>query len=334
LAPHARVLLIEHLDAIGSTSIDARHHAAALRAAGLDVEGIVLAGERDPDLLFPASERRAGSGFDVLGREHAAALGARVRERGCAFVLWASAAPGGGEAARALPDPRAALWWPTGHAPASAACGPLAPLDPALAPLAGAVLADDAFDRRRLPLWDGPFALLPSTPRARAAAELLHAFASACEEVEVDLVVLAHPDPGFAQLARRAGLAQRVHFVGPAPREAEYAWLGSATVLLLDGDAPVSGGFVLRALGAGCPVLATSPAAAPLRRWLERNELGWEGAGTPLERALAAAFQRDPRVLAARERGRRVAATHDARAVGARITAALRAAGMPLRRAA
>jgi hypothetical protein len=325
--------LIEHLDAIGSTSIDARHHAAALRAAGFDVEGLVLEGERGTDLLFP-SAHRSGPGYELIERERTATLTARVRESRASLVLWASATPGGGDAARALPAGRTALWWPTGHAPTNATAGPLAALDASLAPFDGAVLAGDALERRRLPLWDGPFALLPATPRARHAAALLESFARACEEAEVDLVVLAHPEPGFEQLARRAGLAQRVHFVGPAPRVAEYAWLGTAAVTLFAGDAPLSGGLVLRALGAGSPLLAAGADAAPIERWLARHALTWGAAGAPLHETLAAAFQRAPAMLAACERGRDVAAAHEARAVGARLAAALRHNGWPERRAA
>jgi hypothetical protein len=267
-----RVLLIEHLDATGAAAADARQHAAALRAAGYEVEGLVLDGQRRVDLLFPARDRSTGAGFDFLAHDGSGTLAARVRASRAPLVLWASAAPGGGEAARTLPAGTNALWWPTGHAPSSAATGPLLSLDAGLAPVGGSLGVDELPARRRLSLWDGPFVLVPSLPAARTAEAIVDAFASEADGVdEVDLVVLDHPDPGMERLARRAGVAQRVHFVGPAPREAEHAWLGTAVLALVGGDAALSGGLVLRALASGCPLLPAGEAAAPIADWLARQ---------------------------------------------------------------
>jgi hypothetical protein len=335
LATHTRVLLIEHLDANGAAPIDARHHAAALRSAGLCVDALIVEGERGSDLLFPASGRRTSAGFEVLSSRDGALLAERVAAAHAEVVLWASASRGGGELARTLPGKPTPLWWPTGLAAGGAASGPLPALDAALAPIEGALLADDSLDRRRLSLWDGPFALMPALPARRDAATLLEAFADASEaSAEIDLVVLAHPEPGFEQLARRAGVGQRVHFVGPAPREAEHAWLGTASALLACVEQPLSGGLVLRSLDAGCPVLPFGSGGIPLERWLQPRGLIWAPEGASLADALAAAVRREPAVLATRARGREEASRHGMRELGARVAAALRASRPPERRAA
>jgi len=254
-----------------------------------------------------------------------------VTARRATHVLWASAAPGGGEAARALPAGLPALWWATGHAPEGTPAGPLAPLCPAFAPVDGSVLAGDALARRRLALWDGPFVLLPALPGARSARRIVQAFADSADASDgVDLVVLAHPERGVEELARRAGVGQRVHFVGPAPREAEHAWLGTAVAALLPGDVPVSGGLVLRALASGCPLVADGGALA---RWFGSRGLAWGGADAPLEDRLGEAIERTEAVQGVRERGRHVAAEHAPHAVGAAIAAALRASAAERRAA-
>lgn len=320
-----RVLLVEHLDATGAAASDARLHAAAIRAAGWDVEGLVLENSHGADLLFPSRTHRHASGYDVHGHDGLHALAARVRASSAACVVWASASPGGGDAARVLPDEVPAVWWPTGHAPATTRPGPLHPLDTSLAPVDGSAIADDYANRRWLSLWDGPFALVPTLPSARTAELMLDAFANEAEGAEgVDLVVLDHPDAGFERLARAAGVAQRVHFVGPAPREAEHAWLGTATVALLAGDAPLSGGLVLRALAAGCPLLAVGTGAEPIAAWLERAKLTWAPAVATLGETLSLALRRVPDVSAVRERGRKVGAAHGANALGERLADALR----------
>jgi hypothetical protein len=332
LASSTRVLLIEHLDAVGAAAVDARPHAAALRAAGFEVEGVVLEGEGGGELLFASGDRGPGPGFDRIGLDE---LAARVRASRASTVLWASAARGGGVPARTLPPGTHASWWPTGHAPETLASGPLPVLEPMLPPLGGSLLSGDEQPRRRLSLWDGPFALVPVLPAARAGAELLDAFARVVDGgEEADLVVLAHPDAGFEQMARRACVGQRVHFVGPAPREAEHAWLGTAVVALVSGDAPLSGGLLLRALDAGCPLLPVGEAAAPIRHWLDRHALAWTGDDDGVAARLGAALDRDPAVLAARECGRQVAATQTQAALAATLGAALHAAEARARRAA
>jgi hypothetical protein len=323
-----RVLLIEHLDAIGAAPADARQRAAALRDAHYAVEGLVLGGNCHDDLLFPMHERRVGTGFDVLdpGAEGIQALARRMRTSRADLVLWASAAPGGGEAARVCTDGANALWWPTGHAGARAERGPLAAIDESFAPVEGSAVTEDG-ERRWLSLWDGPYVLVPAPSSAATAALIIGAFARAADgRDEVDLVVLDHPEPALEALARNAGVAQRVHFVGPSPREAEHAWLGAAATVLLPGDAAISGGMVLRALACGCVLQPVGEAAAPLAAWLRGHGLAWTQATgeEALAAAMDAALEREAGVQALRERGRAVASTHGIGALGARMSLALR----------
>ncbi len=320
-----RVLLVEHLDAIGAAPADARLRTHALRAAGYAVEGLVVGSERADDLLFPLQERRVGTGFDVLESSTAglAQLRSRVSASRAGLVLWASATPGGGDAARVLPGDRPARWWPTGFAPERMLAGPLAPLDASFAPLAGGALPDDD-ERRRLSLWDGPYALVVAPPAAATAAALIEAFAEATtDREETDLVVLDHPAPALEALARRTGVAQRVHFVGPAPREAEYAWLGSAALALVPGDQPLAGGLLLRALAAGCPLLPVGEAARPLGAWLAAQGLAWRASGTSVSAAIEAALEREAAVADASARGRELARAHGPQALTARLAAVL-----------
>jgi len=333
-----RILLIEHLDAIGAAPADARQHAAALRAASFTVEGLVLGGDGHDDLLFPMQERRVGTGFDVIdaGSSGLAALTRRVRTSRADVVLWAGAAPGGGSAARALPERMPALWWPTGHAGARGERGPLAALAESLAPIAGCAVAEDG-ERRRLSLWDGPYVLVPAPSSPGTAAEMIGAFARAVAgRDEVDLVVLDHPEPALESYARRAGVAQRIHFVGPTPREAEHAWLAAAAVVLLPGDTAVSGGLVLRALACGCLLQPVGEAAAPLAAWLRAHALSWtrESGEEALAAVMDAALEREANVLALQQRARAVAAGYGIAALGARIAALLRDAAARNREAA
>ena len=302
-----RVLLIEHVDATGGAPADVRARTLALREAGFTVEALVLDDRPADDLQFATNERRAGPGFDVLpgGEAGRRALAARVRASRADRVLWAGAAPGGGDAARALPEGIDAWWWPTGHAPdAASAAEPL------------------AIGRNRLSLWDGPFVLVPAPPSDETAGLLLDAFAQAASgRDEVDLVVLDHPHPRLESLVRERGIGLRAHFVGPAPREAECARLATAALSLLTGDAPLSGGLVLRALALGSAPVACGAAAAPVADWLDALGCAWarpadaEGLATAIERAL----DRETEVQNARESGRDAARRLDTAALAARL---------------
>ena len=318
-----RVLLVEHLDAIGAAAADARIRASVLRAAGCTTEIIVLDASSHEDLLFPARMRHSVPGVEVFaddafGRDLLRKRLARARgDR----VLWASATPGGGEAAKLIAAGTTAHWWATGHAPVRAVSGPL----PALfagAPCAGSVIEPASGSRQRLSLWDGPFLLAPAPLGKRGGLAIIDAFAEAASDRdELDLVVCDHLDADLDAHARARGVSLRTHFVGPAPREAEAAWLATATAAVVCGEVPLSGGLLLRALASGCPVLPAGHAAEPIARWLDAKGCAW-AAELRLADAFGAALERAPDVQAARDRGRHVAAAHTPAALGARIFAA------------
>jgi glycosyltransferase involved in cell wall biosynthesis len=184
--------------------------------------------------------------------------------------------------------------------------------------------------RNRLSLWDGPFVLVPAPPSEETARGILDAFAQAAGgRDEVDLVVLDHPRRRLESLANARGVGLRVHFVGPAPREAECAWLSTSALSLVPGDAPLSGGLLLRALGLGSAPVAVGAAAAGIADWFESLGCGWarpgdaEGVAEAIERAL----DRDATVQGARERGREAAKRRDVPSLAARLGPALGAGG-------
>lgn len=328
-----RVLLVEQVDATGGAPADARERVAALREAGCTVETIVLDGSGGDDLQFATRERDAGSGIEILTPDSAGldALAHRVRTARIARVLWASAAPGGGEAAHALPRGMDAWWWPAGHAPQDTIRGPLPALPGFAPPGDGSASEPVRTLRNRLSLWDGPFVLVPAPPSEETARGILDAFAQAADgRDEVDLVVLDHPRRRLESLANARGVGLRVHFVGPAPREAEYAWLSTAALALVPGDAPLSGGLLLRALGLGSAPVAVGEAAAPIGDWFESLGCAWarpgdaEGVAEAIERAL----DRDDSVQRARERGREAARRFDVASLASRLALALGAGGV------
>jgi hypothetical protein len=340
LSRFKRVQLIEHVDATGSAPEDVRARVAALRQAGCTVETLVLDGRGDEDLQYDPRERRAGAGPETLLPDATGLrrLAARVHAGRPDVVLWASAAPGGGEAARALPRSPEAFWWPTGHAPADMPGGPLAPLPGFAPPCDGSVCADERGTRALLSLWDGPFVLVPAPLSTGTADGLLEAFAQAADgRDEVDLVVLGHPGRRLEALARGHGVGQRVHFVGPAPREAEAAWLATATLALVAGDAPLSGGLLLRALEAGCAPVPVGEQAAPIAGWLRSTGCRWPGAGDPssdsasdsasIAAAIAHGLDRGEGARRAREKAQEVARRFDVPSLAARLATALRVAG-------
>ncbi|MFN8586460.1 MAG: hypothetical protein U0704_01570 [Candidatus Eisenbacteria bacterium] len=322
----SRVLLVEHVDATGAAPADARARAVACRAAGVATEVLVLDGRPSEDPLFPVHAAPSGTTIDVFGDDAAgrARLAARVRASRADLVLWASAAPGGGPRAAEVIGARPARWWASGHPGERATAGALPALDPAFAPAGGSAWDAERVPRGRLALWDGPFALVPTRPGIASARLLFDAFAQACRDrEELDLVVLDHPRPELEALARAAGIGLRVHFVGPAPREAEHAWLAMARAALVAGEAPLSGGMLLRALGAGLPVLALGPAARAIGEWLAAGGAG--PAAHLTAEALGDARRRArPRVAQSpwRARARVAAAAHRPDALAARLAAA------------
>lgn len=322
--PH-RLLLVEQLDAIGASRSDVRPRAQALRRSGLDIRTLAIAHEDDDDLQHGCAERPQ-PGLDCLAPEEALE-GVRhaAQEWRADGIVWVSAATGGGALARSLGRRWPAWWWPSGWS-AARETGPLAAVAPGLDP-GDAVVADVERARAsRLSLWDGPYALA-ATPVGPAEAEaLFDAFARAADQRdEVDLVILDRHDAELESRARAAGLQQRVHFVGRAPREAESAWLQNARVTFVTLAEPLSAGLVRRALGAGCPLLPVGHAAEPVADWLRGHGVSWSR--PELARlawdAVSAALHRTPAAETAIQRGRSLAAHGSSAEVIAGLHAAL-----------
>jgi len=325
LNANPRILLVEHLDAVGASVTDLRARAQVLRNLGAEVRMLTLPSEADHDLQHGTSERQQND-IQRLDEERG---GDAVRGAAEAWqadhIVWVSAATGGGEPARALGAGRPAHWWPSGWTPLRAP-GPLAPLAPGLTPGDACVIEGERPRGARLSLWDGPYALAASPLRPADAEHLFDGFARAADQRdEVDLVVLDHPDPELESRARDAGIGQRVHFVGRAPREAECAWLQHARVAFVSLQRPLAAGLVLRALAAGCPLLPVGAASEPVADWLReqgatwakpgRARLGWD--------TVAAALARTPAVETAVARGRARATEANAATLAARFAPAL-----------
>ena len=322
--PH-RLLLVEQLDAVGASRSDVRPRAQSLRRSGLDLRTLAIAPEGDDDLQHGTAERPQ-PGLDCLPPRDAAAAVRRTAEEWHADgIVWVSASPGGGALARTLGARVPAWWWPSGWS-AERETGPLESFAPALDAGDAAVLDAERGRTSRLSLWDGPYALV-ATPLGAADAEALFgAFARAADQRdEVDLVILDRHDPALERVARSAGLEQRVHFVGRAPREAESAWLQNARVAFVTLAEPLSAGLVRRSLGVGCPLLAVGETARPVSDWLRGHGVSWSRPG--LDRlawdTVAAALHRTPAVETAIQRGRALAARGPAPEVAAGLQSVL-----------
>jgi hypothetical protein len=344
-----RVLLIETLDAAGSSASDALVRLETAKKAGLDVEACVYdarpAALRDDHESAPEPR-----GVTILRGDAALADQlSRARDR---LLLVASAAAGGGDLARRLPSGMTARWWPTGIGPAGLRrSGGLEPLDRCVetgprseaCPSAGlnwSVIEGTVSGRRRLAPWDGEYLLVPTPVSARAGKLLLRVFATiAGTRDALDLVFLAPPVPELLQEARRLAVGPRVHFAGIAPRPAEYVWCHSASAVLLNAALPLSGGVVLRALASNAPVLAfgVERQDGVLRAWLEQSgcALTLPGHEAPeLCHALSRLLERGPQVEHTLARGRETAVMHQVDAVAPRLRVALRLDSEQRRRAA
>jgi len=316
-----RILLVEHLDAIGSSLTDLKPRAQVLRNMGFDVRMAAIAAEGEGDLQHGNAERRQ-TGIEHYDEARGTELVRRAIETwNVDAVVWASSAPGGGEAAGQLRSSRPAWWWPSGWS-TSRTSGPLPRLAPELGPGDACVVEGERPKSARLSLWDGPYALVASPLKPADAEHLFDGFARAADQRdEIDLVLLDHPDPELESLARTAGISQRVHFVGPAPREAEHAWLQHARVTFVTLHRPLSAGLVMRALAAGCPLLPVGSGSEPVRTWLASQGVTW---GKP-DRArlawdtVAAALARTPAVETAITRGRACAAACTGASLAARF---------------
>ncbi len=356
------VLLIESLDGAGASAEDALLRVAALRAAGFGSSraGNSRAGARAarPLVIGPAPQldrfgRPSGSllpaieaGVAVIPRhEAAAAVRQALAAQAPELVIVASASPGAEEFHRWLPPATSARWWPTAllapppprRLPWLVARG-LEPLGTELhdrsagagAPIEAAlewgVVDGASAARRRYPLWDGDYLLVPAPLGGGVGEALIGAFAAVARERDsLDLIVLADPQPVFERQARALGVATRVHFVGAATREAEWAWLAEAAAALFAGPGPITAGLVLRALACGCPVVASGPGGAGpgLDAWLAAR--GLSVAGDSIVAALVRTLERTPEIVQAIDRGRQLAAGHHTAGVAARLAAALEA---------
>jgi hypothetical protein len=336
LATNPRILLVEHLDAVGSSLTDLKPRARVLREMGFDVRMAALAAGGDGDLQHGSAERRQ-SGIERYDEQRDSELVRRAAESfGADAIVWASCSAGGGEAARTLGQGTPAWWWPSGWTPVRGA-GPLPRLAPELDPGDACVVDGERPKSARLSLWDGPYALLASPLKPADAELLFDGFAKATDQRdELDLVVLDHPDPGLEAAARAARVAQRVHFVGPAPREAEQAWLQHARVTFVGLHRPLAAGLVVRALGVGCPLLAVGLAAEPVRAWLAAQALTWgkPERGRLVPETIAAALSRTPAVETAVARGRACAADGSGSSLVARFAPMLGALSARRERAA
>jgi len=336
-----RVLLVDDLDAAGAEIGDARDRMQALRAAGATVRAVAFsrAPETEPGARVAgkarASQRRsAPQGVARLrpGAEGYAALGALAREGRFDLAVVASAAEDGGRLARALPRGLETRRLRTGFAPEHGwferlRAGGAEGGRPAVVPVLSGSALDETLRRpRQLPLWDGEFVLAPAPLDGRAGEALLDGFgALARAHDQVDLVVLAHPQPAWERGARTRGIGTRVHFVGPAPRQAEWAWWSQASAGVPAGSDALSGGLLLRALASGCPLVAIGldPVPAALGAWLEASELALGPRDEAVAAALGRALRRDAAVTEAIERGRAVAAAHALGTLRERIATAL-----------
>jgi len=341
------VLLIESLDAAGSDGADARERCSALRGLHAVVRVAILnPGRRGTDVGSAAAiaSSSAFAEWDT-GPAGLAQLREFAREGRFDHILIAAAAHGGGAAVRALPKGLPASWWPTGVSPAPGwrarfGFGHPVGLPPLVSGpdgsdrnppggLAWSSVGPRPAGRGRLTLWDGKYLLAPLALAGHAGSRLLAAFAGLGSEWSgLDLVVLSEPQPAFEREARTRGIGARVHFVGPAPREAEAAWWAHASGAVFAGAGAVSGGFVLRGLNAGCPmgVLQSGAAGTAIRTWLEGNGClprGPKGADGDADAMLVRLLGRGPVVTEAVARGRALAAEHGWERTAARLTAAL-----------
>lgn len=292
---HIRILLLERLDAVGAAAQDALARVVALRGAGDTVRAIVVGGDR---AVADCAPTESATGVVRVVDDAACRAAVRGHYSRSAPDLAIVASAGQAPLEAWLPPGARCAWWPTAL---------LAPEDarmkwgevPALNPPDPADIIDRAIadsprgGRTLLPLWDGDYVLLAGPLEGAAGGGALEAFAAVAGEYDAhDFVVLADPQPEFESRARALGIGPRVHFAGPAPREAEHAWLSSASAVLIAGNAPFSAGMLLRALAHRAPVLPIGSDGVPgiVARWLSRN--GYApvpqdvGAGARLEAVL------------------------------------------------
>lgn len=331
--PGRPLLLIEALDSLGAHVADARLRASLLRRAGWAPSTLVLPGA-SPAGPFLALGPRARAGQRVTRADELPGTPAGLA------IIAASRATAAAIAAT-LPARFELRWWPT------EVLDPAEPIESSgrrvellFEPMSGALAgrrtrpARPALDcgliaspprRERDSLWDGDYVLSPGPLADPDGTVVLEAFARvAGEHDELDLVVLADPQPAFGDIARRLGVATRVHFAAPAARLAELIWLAAASAAIVGQAGPLSAAWVLRALARGCPVLPAGGGAlaSALRDWLAEGGCLVEGGISrrgDLAAALEVALAGGSAVTAATERGREVAAARTPGMIAARL---------------
>lgn len=318
--PAPSVLLVECLSGLGAHEADAALRVRALRKAGLSAHVILIEGTT-------AGERAAGIS--------AAVARAVAEQPGVVCVVSSDAEWRAID--RALPASLARQWWPSlvpgsggepEPGPATAQVS-VASSTPHRSVALDCAPVRVARERGPVALWDGDFILSPGPLKGVEGERLLRAYAEAIEErPELDLVILAEPDPVMHQFAQSIGIGWRVHSAGESPREAEHTWIATASAVLLPLSEPLTAGLVLRTLAAGVPLILDSSlhAARSLAAWLGASHAGEMSP----EAALTAVLTRDPRVREAGARARLRAAQHEPEALCARL--ALSAGGEERRR--
>ena len=338
---------------------DGRLRAAVLRAAGFAPHLLTIA-PSDPAPTNGAHRGPdASAGERTIARRDArAALREVLASQRFELALVASSSPGGDPISRWLPAGLPARWWPGGlfagaaarHLPweAPRVLATIGSRDAGKPSAAGAaaaathaaldwaILDERACARRRLPLWDGEYLLVPAALAGESGEQLIAAFAAVARDHDaLDLIVLADPQPAFERRARGLGVGTRVHFAGAATREAEWSWLKPASGVLIAGPGPIAAGVVVRALACGCPVLgAGSEGVGPaLNAWLAvRGAAVAEDGAT--DAALRRILDRPAAVDQAIERGRRASDAHRVASLAARLCASLAVAAPRLTPAA
>ena len=316
------------MDAVGAAAQDVLARVVALRGAGDTVRAIVVGGDR-----AVADGTPAESATGVRRVVDDAACGACVR------ALFPRSAPdlaivaSAGEAPLQdwLPPGTRCAWWPTAL---------LAPQDTRMrwrqVPALNSPEPTDVLDcsiaesprggRTLLPLWDGDYVLAAGPLEGASGVAALEAFAAVAGEYDAhDFVVLADPQPEFEVRARALGIGPRVHFAGAARREAEHAWLGSASALLIAGNAPLSAAMLLRAMARRAPVLPMGSDGVPgiVARWLDGNDYAAAPQGGGSGEWLEAVLRRSPATVEAIGRGLALVAARPPQALNRRVVEAL-----------
>jgi hypothetical protein len=187
--------------------------------------------------------------------------------------------------------------------------------------------ADRPPARSTLSLWDGDYVLVPIAPVERVGAEIVSAFARLADDWSShDLVILGDFDPALERLARELGVVMRVHFVGAAERQAEWAWWTHAAAGVIAASDTISGGLLLRALSAGCPlhVVSGTRGSEAARVWLARHGcVPLRSGSVDLGDEIARLLEHGPEVDESIEHGRALAAQYDFRALVTRLQTAL-----------